>query len=105
VFSRDCDGCKVRDDTIAQLRQQVEDFQRTILALADAKAYAVRYPRGNADRQPPLDAEGHPIRLGPQSPAELRRQRFKGAVETLTAEEIERSFAAEAEARNRGEAV
>jgi len=105
VFNRDCDGCKVRDETIAQLRQQLDDFQRTILALADAKAYAVKYPRGNADRQAPLDADGNPIRLGPQSPAELRRQRFKGPIETLTPEEIERSFAAEAEARNRGEAV
>ena len=105
MFNGKCDGCAMKDETIAQLRGLLEEATKTALAAVDARAYQIRYPRGKPDRPEPTDAEGNPIRLGPTSPADLRRSRFKGPVETLTADEIERSFAAEAEARNRGEAV
>ncbi len=105
MFNGKCEGCAMKDETIAQLRGLLEEATKTALAAVDARAYQIRWPRGKPDRDPPLDAEGNPIRLGPTSPADLRRSRFKGPPETLSTEEIERSFAAEAEARNRGETV
>lgn len=108
AFGSKCDGCEVRDRMIETLTAQVEDFQKSILALADAKAYIAKYPRGIPPRGESIDAEGHPLRQGPSSPAELRRQRFKGAdspAATLTQEEYEKTFQAERDAMNRGEAV
>lgn len=97
-----CENCEL-------LRRDLEEAHKTILSLADARAYAIRYPRGGPPRDAPTDAEGHPLRNTPSSPADLRRQRFviPGVNDKapLTPEEIEATFAAERDARNRGEAV
>lgn len=86
------------------LREQLEEAHKTILALADARAYAIRYPRGAPPRDAPTDAEGHPIRPAATSPAELRRNRSRPATDAtlLTPEEYERTFQAERDILNSG---
>jgi hypothetical protein len=91
------------------LMHQLEEAHKSLLALADARAYAIRYPRGAPPRDAPTDAQGNPIRNPPSSPGDLRRQRFTvpGVTDKtqLTPEEYELTFQAERDARNRGEAV
>jgi len=97
-----CPNCEM-------LREQVQELTKSLLALADARAYAIRYPRGAPPREAPTDAQGNPLRNTPSSPADLRRQRFTipGVTDKtqLTPEELEATFQAERDGRNRGEAV
>jgi len=81
-----CDGCRMRDETIADLREQLREATKTSLAVIDAKAYAIRYA---ADRPKP---ETRVAEAPPLTPGELRRRRFQTP---LTSEEVEAQFAAE----------
>jgi hypothetical protein len=92
-----CEGCQIRDQTIADLRDQLREAHKTALAVIDSKAYTTRYLAEaalNRGRGPRKDEEAQAT-----SPEEFRRRRFQG---TLTSEEAERSFAAEAEIANAG---
>lgn len=88
-----CVGVKLRDETIKQLRAQIEDMTKTQLAILDAKAYAIRYPAERAAQRP---AAGSVDRVR-TSPGEFRNQRFQP---TQSSEEIEATFASQRDAIN-----
>lgn len=89
MFKSECDGCRMRDQTILDLRDQLKEANKTSLAVIDAKAYALRYLAENGNHRPP----GKPVEIPATSPGELRRRRFQS---DLSPEELERTFAAEA---------
>jgi len=86
-----CEGCRLREETIADLREQLREANKTSLAVIDARAYAIRYmAEAQANRgKPPARAAETP----PTSPEEFRRRRFHTP---MTSEEVEATFAAEA---------
>jgi len=85
-----CDGCRMRDETITDLREQLREAMKTSLAVVDARAYAIRYAAERPARPEPR-AVGE---AAPTTPAELRRRQFRPP---MTSEEVEAQFAAERE--------
>lgn len=83
-----CDGCRMRDETIADLREQLREAMKTSLAVVDARAYAIRYAAERPERPAPRVVGDAP----PTTPAELRRRTFRPP---MTSEEVEAQFAAE----------
>lgn len=60
-----CGNCPTKDQIIADLRQQVADRDKTLLAMYDARAYALRHPaeKPAAPAGPPLPPPRSPGRL------------------------------------------
>ena len=81
-----CDGCRMRDETIADLREQLREATKTSLAVIDAKAYVLGYGVDRPKPEPRAAAEM------PLTPGELRRRRFQTP---LTSAEVEAEFAAQ----------
>ncbi len=82
-----CDGCRLRDDTIADLRAQLAEAFKTSLAVIDARAYRLRYPDEERAARPHVDGAAPDT-----TPGEMRHRRFNPQ---LTSEEIEAQFSAE----------
>lgn len=85
-----CDGCKLRDDTIKDLREQLREANKMALAVIDAKAYALMHPPERVKADP----NQKPAPLG-GGPADFRRRRF---VPEMSSEEIEATFQAQRDA-------
>ena len=85
-----CDGCRIRDETIKELRDQLREAHQTSLAVIDAKAYVLRYQADRGTRPEPSKAFEAPA----SSPGDFRRRSFQAP---LSSEEIEAQFAAERE--------
>lgn len=79
-----CAGCIAKDETIARLDKRVEDLEKTLLAMVDPRAYALRYPKAQTPRVP-----GPPVMGGLLSPGQLREQVYEPVMST---EQIEREF-------------
>jgi hypothetical protein len=95
MFGKDCEGCAMRDVTIADLREQLREAHKTALSVIDSKAYAIRYAaERSAQREERQSSDARA-----SSPAEIRGRTYRPQ---LTSEEIERSFAAEAAAAQGG---
>lgn len=97
MFGQECEGCRLKDEVIALLKDQVTEAHKTALSVIDAKAYVLRFPAGKPRR------ESEPMEMPPLTPGEFRRQPERNDRPLMTNEEIEKSFAAEAELRNRGD--
>jgi hypothetical protein len=93
--TKECEGCRLKDETIADLREQVREAHKTALAVIDAKAFALRFQAEKVRPAAPAIPEGPPL----SSAADFRHQRY---IPPLSSEEIEMSFALEAAERNRG---
>lgn len=85
-----CDGCRLRDETISELRAQLREATKTSLAVIDARAYAIRYAAERPARPEPRAV----TEATPTTPGELRRRTFRPP---MTSEEVEAQFAAERE--------
>ncbi len=79
-----CPLCIAKDETIARLDKRVEELEKTLLAMVDPRAYALRHPKAHVPHVP-----GPPVAGGLLSPAQMREMVYQP---TLTAEQIEREF-------------
>ena len=87
-----CPGCAAKDGVISRLDKRVEDLEQTLLALVDARAYALRYPREKAARPAAARAaaqEALPFPYGVATPAQVRAQVYEAP---LSQEQIEAEF-------------
>lgn len=82
-----CDVCAAKDEIIADLRKQLADTTKSLLAVTDARAYALRYQAERPQREPPATP--------PKPPSSPDRLRAKTYTPPRSMEEIEKEFDAE----------
>lgn len=81
-----CSVCPEKDKLIELLTNQIEQRDKTILALVDAKAMRARFPDKPAPAEKPPEVAAVPL-----GPAALREQLFEPE---MTVEQIEKTFEA-----------
>jgi hypothetical protein len=86
-----CPFCAAKDETIARLDKRVEDLEKTLLAMMDPRAYALRYPKRPRIEIPPGNEPAPDLRaFGLATPAQLRAQ--PPYESPLTQEQLEAAF-------------
>lgn len=78
-----CEVCPAKDAIIDDLRLQLAETQKSLLAMADARAYSLRYPterQASAPSTPPAPA---------RTPARVRAEQYRPE---MTPEAVEASF-------------
>ena len=78
-----CEVCAAKDEIILDLRKQLEETLKSLLALADARAAAIRYP----PERPPREQTA-PVKP-PNTPD---RARLRMHVPEMRPEEVEARF-------------
>jgi hypothetical protein len=86
-----CEGCDARDRLIAVLTQQLQERERTMLALVNTQAHRQRFPEPKAPPQPV--AEQQPVVVTP----EMQRGQIYTPPLGRNPYEVERDFEVEEE--------
>lgn len=90
-----CGACPAKDQIIEDLRHQLEETQKTLLALADARAYQLRHPAERAAAPPAEPAK--PM----MTPARSRQTVYQPREGEMTPEQVEQLFRAEEDLQRR----
>ena len=61
-----CPGCAAKDEIVARLDKRVEDLEKTLLAMVDPRAYALRYPKRRPEPLPPGNEPAPQFVITPQ---------------------------------------
>lgn len=78
-----CDVCPAKDEIILDLRKLLEETTKSLLAMTDARAYALRYPPERPTRE-----QAGPVKP-PNTPDRARLRKYKPE---MTPEQVEALF-------------